>query len=109
VHSAPPPVGFGRRNGTLFAKPCVAPSLVKVALPQTYIRDFLHCRVRRLRVPERSVTVIVAYLLVPNRLNAGYLLLNLVDWFGWLAATVLAGQVVAGALRSRITLSAEAF
>jgi hypothetical protein len=36
-----------------------------------------------------------------NRLNAGYLLLNLVDWFGWLAATALAGQVVAEALRSR--------
>jgi hypothetical protein len=43
-----------------------------------------------------------------NRLNAGYLLLNLVDWFGWLAATALAGQVVAEALRSRITMSAEA-
>ena len=44
----------------------------------------------------------------PHRLNAGYLLLNLVDWFGWLAATALAGQVVAEALRSRITMSAEA-
>ena len=43
-----------------------------------------------------------------TRLNAGYLLLNLVDWFGWLAATALAGQVVAEALRSRITMSAEA-
>jgi hypothetical protein len=44
----------------------------------------------------------------PQPGNAGYLLLNLVDWFGWLAATALAGQVVAEALRSRSTVSAEA-
>jgi hypothetical protein len=43
-----------------------------------------------------------------NRPNAGYPLLNLVDWFGWLAPTALASQVVAEALRSRITMSAEA-